>query len=178
MRNNKQAFTVSLIKRTGFVLIGFFLILSAAGAATSGTLNLQGSVPGILDITVTPEAGSGSLDLSIDAAGVKVASVTERSNKKAGYTVTLESANAAAAGGSVPFFENIDPEIADVLNYQISYGDTLLTLTGGSATISDVVEKTSGAGNTKDVFIDYNGATDFPYEGTYTDTLTFTITAK
>ncbi|WP_319477637.1 hypothetical protein [Marispirochaeta aestuarii] len=145
-------------------------------AQTSGTLFLQGSVPEILEITVNAEPGSDALDLSVDASGVKVATVIERSNKRTGYTVTLESSNAMAAGSDTPQF--VDTTGTASLNYSISYGGSGITLSSGSAVISDVSTKSPGSGAANDVAISYNGATDFPYEGTYSDTLTFTIAAK
>jgi hypothetical protein len=163
---------------TAFLLLFFAGTISLAGAATTGTLVLQGTVPGILEITITPEPGSNALDLSIDAANLKVATVNERSNKKAGYTVSVESANAKAAGTDTPYFENSDPEISSALEYQISYGGNAVVLSSGSAIISDTAAKTTGAGTSNDVAVSYNGAAAFPYEGSYSDTLTFTIAAK
>ena len=163
------------------VLVMVILLTGAAawaGAETSGTLTLQGSVPGILQITVTPEAGASALDLSLDASNVAVATVVERSNKKAGYTVTLESANAAAGSAAEAYFSHTDPAVESSLEYSITYGGTAVTLTNGAAVISDVSGKTDALGSAKTVAVSYNGASDFPYEGTYTDILTFTIAAK
>ena len=177
MRTNEYLLTNRFFKVV--MILGMFLIaVSFAGADTTGTLSLQGTVPGILEIAVTPEAVSSALDLSLDTAGVKVATVLERSNKKDGYTVTMESANAAAASSGTAFFANIDPAVASNLDYQITYDGNPLTLTNGSAVISDVAVKTNAAGTSREVNISYNGASDFPYEGTYTDVLTFTIAAK
>ena len=173
MKANKTMKTFSMI-----VMILAVTSVGMVSAATNGTLVLQGNVPAILEITVNAEPNSSSLDLSIDAANVKVASVTERSNKKAGYTVTLESANAAANNASSGVFVSTDPLSTDSLNYSLTYGGNPVTFTNGSAIISNTSSKTTGAGDTKDVAISYNGATDFPYEGTYGDTLTFTIAAK
>jgi hypothetical protein len=164
--------------KAAFLLILLAGTISMTGAATTGTLVLQGTVPGILEITITPEPGSSALDLSIDAANLKVATVNERSNKKAGYTVSVESANAKAAGIDTPYFDNTDPDVSSSLDYQISYGGNAVALSGGSAIISDTAVKTSGTGTSSDVAISYNGAAAFPYEGNYSDTLTFTIAAK
>jgi spore coat protein U-like protein len=161
------------------LVFGTIFSIAMASAATEGTLVLQGTVPGILEITVNAEPGHDTLDLSLNAADVKVATIVERSNKKAGYTVTLESANALVDSASTGVFKNTDPAYPDYsLGYTISYAGTAITLSSGSAVISDVSGKTSGSGESKDVAISYNGADEFPYEGTYTDTLTFTIAAK
>lgn len=168
---------------TKITILAVLMVLAAslglsAQVTTTGTLNLSGSVPGILEITVTPDAGAASLDLGIDAANTRVADVTERSNKKAGYTVSIESANAATSGSDSAFFSNTDPAVSSTLSYTITYGGSAVTLVGGSATVSDVAGKSTAAGTVNEVAISYNGASDFPYEGTYEDTLTFTIAAK
>lgn len=160
------------------VLVLLTVSAGTSFAATTGQLLLQGTVPGILEITISPAADSNNLDLSIDDANVKVATVIERSNKKTGYTVTLESANAVTQSADNGVFINQDGEINETLNYNVSYAGDPVTFSSGAALISDVSGKTTGAGESKDVAISYNGSSDFPYEGTYSDTLTFTIAAK
>jgi hypothetical protein len=167
--------------KANLIVLTAILALFAApalSAATSGTLVLQGSVPGILEITVNAVAGASALDLSANAADVLVASVVERSNKKAGYTVSLESANAVAAAGSSATFKSTDPTNADTLAYTISYGAAPVSLVAGLALVSDVSTKTAGTGTSREVRISYSGAGSFLFEGSYRDTLTFTITAK
>lgn len=151
---------------------------AAASAATTGTLTLQGSVPEILEISVNADPNASDLDLTIDASNVKVATVVEKSNKTAGYTVTLESQNAAAANVDTGLLALDSTDVDYSLSYEITYGGNAVTLSNGSAVISDVSTKTAGTGNANDVAISYNGASEFPYEGSYSDTLTFTIAAK
>lgn len=157
------------------ILAVVFAILFSVGtisAATEGTLLLQGTVPAVLEITVTPESGvNDALDLSADITDLKVATVLERSNKKAGYTVTLSSANNGV-------FQNTDTTYDYSLDYTLAYDGSEIDLSSGSAEITNESVKTTGAGTSKNVTISYNGEADFPYEGTYTDTLTFTIAAK
>jgi|GEM_PF-752187 len=166
---------------TAKILVAVMVLMVAgsgtAFAATSGTLTLTGTVPSILEISVNA-AGNTDLDLGIDASNVKVATVVERSNKKSGYTVTLESENAVTQNADKGVFSNDDPDVSASLDYTISYGGEQVSLTDGSAIISNVSEKTAGSGASNEVAISYNGATDFPYEGNYSDTLTFTIAAK
>jgi hypothetical protein len=178
MNENKYSINKRFNGKAAFLLVLLAGTISLAGAATTGTLILQGTVPGILEITITPEPGSNALDLSIDTANLKVATVNERSNKKAGYTVSVESANAIAAGSDTPYFDNTDPDVSSSLDYQITYGGSAVVLSSGSAIISDTAAKTTGTGTSSDVAVSYNGATEFPYEGTYSDTLTFIIAAK
>ena len=175
MTANKRIFKVAVL---AFVFSTVFAV-GTVSAATEGTLVLQGTVPGVLEITVTPETGHDALDLSVNAADVKVATVLERSNKKAGYTVTLQSSNATTDSASTGMFKNTDPSYPDyTLGYSINYGGSAVSFTNGSAVVADESSKTTGTGTSRDVSISYNGADDFPYEGTYTDTLTFTIAAK
>ncbi|HDQ14680.1 MAG TPA: hypothetical protein ENN41_07695 [Sediminispirochaeta sp.] len=175
--SNKRTYRKPIL--FGAFVLGFLALgVASLSAQTTGELTLRGTVPEILEITVNAEPGSDSLDLTIDVQNLKVATVVERSNKKLGYTVTLESANAAATDSETGIFSNEDPEVRDQLAYSLSYGGEAVSFSGGNAIISDVSEKTSGQGSSKELAISYNGASEFPYEGTYSDTLTFTISAK
>ena len=145
-------------------------------AATTGTLTLTGTVPAVLDISVTAQPAASTLDLSATISGVSVASVTERSNRKPGYTVTLHSVNAGS--GTTFLFKSADVTNTDSLAYTLTYGGSPVTLVSGSALITDATAKTPAAGVTKDLQISYNGAASFLNQDSYSDTLTFTITAK
>jgi hypothetical protein len=146
-------------------------------AQTTASITLQGTIPAILKIVVTPEPGISSLDLTSDLNS-KIATAVEISNKRAGYTVTVTSANAKTAGIDAPFFKGVASDNTDTLPYAISYGGSAATFTGGVATVSTASVKTSAAGTSKDVTLNYNGTSLFPNEDTYNDTLTFTITAN
>lgn len=145
-------------------------------AATTGTLTLTGTVPAVLSITVTPQPAASALDLSQTVTNVSVASVNELSNRKPGYTVTLQSANAGS--GTAFFFKSADVTNTDTLAYTLTYGGSPVSLVSGSALITDATAKTAAAGVTKNLAISYNGAASFLNQDTYSDTLTFTITAK
>lgn len=88
----------------------------------------------------------------------------------------MESANAQAAGSAQPFFKSSDPSNTDTLSYSITYGGSSVTFTSGSAVVTDSNSRTPGVGTSNEIRVTYIG--DFLYEDTYTDTLTFTITAK
>jgi len=155
--------------------IGAIAILTQATfAATSGTLTLTGTVSGLIDIVVTPEPVASTLDLSVTQSNLKVASVTERSNKAAGYTVTVSSANAVAASAAVATLASAN---SGTLEYFMKYGGSTVTLAGGMATITDATGATSSNGVSKDLTVSYTGDSGLA-EGIYTDTLTFTIAAK
>lgn len=165
------------VKKIAFsVIIGLFFAFNVQ-AATTGSISLSGNQPVILEITVTTEPTAATLLLSADVTDQKVGTVVERSNKKAGYTVTLSSASAAATAASAPSFRSI--ETADTLTYTIKYGGaSVVFVAGAPAEISSVSAKTSAVGISKDVTISYTGTSSFLDESVYTDILTFTILAK
>lgn len=166
--------------RTMTIVAALALIWIAAApvvAQETGSLTLQGTVPEILEITVTGTGNYNSLDLTTDANSLVVATVNERTNSKTGYTVTVKSLNAEGAGSNQAFFAGNDPVNTDTLNYGISYGGSAVTLDGsGLATVTDSAGKTPGTGQNNDVAITYTGA--FLNADTYTDTLVFTIATK
>ncbi len=158
------------------VIIGLLFALNAQ-AATTGSISLSGNQPIILEITVTTEPTAATILLSTDVTDQKVGTVVERSNKKAGYTVTLSSASAAATASSTPSFRSI--ETVDTLAYTIKYGGAAVVFVAGApAEISNMSAKTSAVGVSKDVTISYTGSSSFLDESIYTDVLTFTILAK
>ena len=163
------------------ILAILVLLLVATGGAfaqLSGSIVLTGVVPEILSVTVASEAIAANLDLTATVTDLKIGTVTEFSNKLAGYTLTLDSANAVAAGSAIATFEGADIGNSDSMAYTITYGGAAVTLVAGVATVTDIVAKTAAAGNANDVDISYDGAAAFLYEDTYSDTLTFTIAAK
>ncbi|NBC28421.1 MAG: hypothetical protein GVY29_00340 [Spirochaetes bacterium] len=171
------------IRRT-FAIVGALLALVAVGSfaqqtTDTGTLGLTGTVPKIVSITVADEAIASNLDLTTDVSSLLVATVTERSNVQAGYTVTVESANAAAAGTGSGFFDSSDAGNNDTLNYSVTYGGNAVSYSSGApATVTDAGDKTASSGDSNEVRISYSGSSANIYNGTYSDTLTFTITAK
>ncbi|TVR59334.1 MAG: hypothetical protein EA426_07320 [Spirochaetaceae bacterium] len=167
-----------MIKKTFYTVIALMFVAGIAAAQTTGTLLLRGTVPAILEVTVTPEPAANSLDLSIDVTDLHVATVNERSNNLGGYTITLSSANAAAEGTSDGVFLSADVDNDDALQYSITYDGDAVVFGGGSAIVADVNGRTSALGNSRDVRISYTGSAEFMYADEYEDTLTFTIAAK
>jgi len=161
------------------IIVSLMILAAIAGVATAqttGTTDLIGTVPAILSITVTANATASNLDLSTDQTDLVVGTVVEKSNKKAGYDVTIQSANAGA--GASAFFKSADAGNTDTLTYTVKYGGNPVTFSGGSANVSNVTAKTPATGTSNDVSISYTGSTANLTEDTYGDTLTFTITAK
>ena len=162
-------------KLTAMLSVAVALALTAAPAFAED-ITISGSVPSNAVTTITPAAGYDSLDLGTDqSAGVNIASVNEKCNKAAGYTVTLQTANGTTTGVLVGAVDG------DTLNYDITYGGAAVTLVAGSATVTDASAKTGGQGVDKDLDISYNAdpvTGTFLAEDTYSDTLTLTLTAK
>lgn len=149
--------------------LSFAILTSSVFALTdSGTLTLTGVIGETTSITVTPVAGvADNLDLTVDyTAGspLNVASVNETSNAATGYNVTVSSANnGELVNGAV-----------DSLAYNALYNGVAITLSTTPQTITN--QATPGSYNVdKALDIYYTASTANLAAGTYTDTLTFTI---
>lgn len=152
------------------ILASALLALSATSfAATTGTLLLQGVVPQKISLTVTSQSVASTLDLSTSQTDLAVASVNEQSNSKTGYKMTITSANQSKlkrTGGS------------DVFSYTMKYNGAAVDLSSSSgATLTNSAAASVNAN--KSVTISYTGAApESMVEGTYADTVTFTIAAN
>lgn len=154
------------------------LMLAAAlpgWSATTGTVYLSGSVSSVLEIVVEASPDAANLPITTDVSGLAIATVNERSNKKAGYLVQLESAS-ALLGGAGPRLRSV--ESADYLPYSLSYNGVSIDLGSGSAVITNASARTGDTGVTKVLAISFAGTESFLDESTYSDTLTLTIAAK
>lgn len=151
-----------------------FALVAVAGFAQTdtGSLTLTGNVPANVDVTINAVQTSFALDQ--DVSNVQVATVAETSNIAAGYDVTLESANAVAAGAGSAFFEHASA--GDTLNYTLTYGGSAVNFTSGVATVTD--STSTAFALSKSLNISFSGASANLTSGSYDDTLTFTITAK
>lgn len=141
-------------------------------AQSSGNITISGTVANNTRITITPQSGYNDLNLANGETDKVVAVVNERSNKREGYTVTLQSANAT---GSQAFLKG-SPGNEDVVNYSIKYNGSPVTLSSGSATVTDADSRTPGAGVDKSLAVTI--APQWVNTDTYSDTLTLTIAAK
>jgi hypothetical protein len=135
--------------------------------ADTGTLLLQGTVDPVLSITVNPVSGvNNDLNLSVTQTNLKVAEVVEQSNTVGGYKIFAKSTN----GGS------LNNAGLDSVDYTIGYNN------GGHISLTtenqEVKENTVGGviSANSDVDIAYTGkAAALLVQGTYSDTVTFTI---
>lgn len=160
--------------------IGLTMATTPVIAATTGAVTPKGTVPAILEVSVTPTVGFDNLDLTVAAVDLEIAQVNERTNNKGGYTVTVDSTNGVADSlASGRFISSTDPvSNTDTLDYTLKYGGTTATLANGSGTVTDATGKTTGTGVTNSVQISYDGSGSFLTADSYEDTLTFTIAAK
>lgn len=146
---------------------------SAIGAATdSDTLFLKGKVNKKVSIVVTPEPGAILLDLSTTQLDLKVASVEERANVNAGYTVTITSAN----GGKLVNGSDSNYSV----DYTLKYNNDPIVLASPAAGENEIPYLTEQlAPIDRDVTISYAGDEEEDMlAGNYTDTVTFAISAN
>jgi hypothetical protein len=162
-----------MTKRNVFTIIVALLVAVSGFSANTGTLVLTGTVAGAIDITVTPNAASSALVLTVDATLLTVASINEKSNLVAGYDVTLSSLNGVAGGLASGSLNGA----TDSLAYDINYGGADLTMASGLADITSNFGVTGASGLDKDLKISYIGNAGLAID-TYTDTLTLTIASK
>lgn len=148
-------------------LIPFLLLLATPTfAATTGTLVLTGIIAKKVEITVTGKPAASALDLETTQTDLSVATLTGKSNVNAGYKINVASANLGKlVHSSAP---------SNYVTYTLKIDSTSINLaTGGFGSYS-------GMGTyTKDVKISYTGIDGYTVQdGTYGDTLTFTIAAN
>jgi hypothetical protein len=160
------------------MMVVLMVSLSAAAFAEqlsdSAGITLSGRVEKRVAIEVVGLAGYNELDLTINVVGLEVATVTEYSNVRGGYTVALSSANAAGSDGA--FFRGQDG--GETLSYAISYGGSAVILSGGSAEVTNANGKTGLNGEARTLAISYSAEEAHLGDDLYSDDLTFTITAK
>lgn len=152
------------------VLASTLLVLTTTSfAATTGTLLLQGMVAQKMSLTVSAQAAASALDLSTSQTDLAVASVQEQSNSKTGYKVNIASANLGKLKRT---------DGSDVFSYTLKYNGSAVNLS--SAIGATITNSTVGAANVnKDVTVSYTGiAPEQMVEGTYADTVTFSISAN
>lgn len=141
-----------------------------------GAIRLSGTVEKNVSIAVNGLNNYDSLDLTIDVSDLAVVAVTETSNVREGYTVSLNSANAAAGSTENAFFVGMDG--GEQLSYNITYDGVPVTFIAGTAEVTNSNAKTGLNGQGRVLAISYNAAEAHLGNDSYTDDLTFTITAK
>ena len=82
-----------ILLASGLAATASLVANSPAFAGTTGTVNLSGTVPSTLSLTVTPSANVGALQLTpgVTYTGIKIATLSASSNGGAGLKVTASS---------------------------------------------------------------------------------------
>ena len=141
---------------------------ASAFAATTGGITLQGTIAPATAITVTGTAPYNSLDLNTTQTNLLVANVREVNNTSTGYTVKLSSANNGLLANGA----------ADSIAYTATYNDSAVSLTSTPVAVTQSAPQNVVVNTQKPFKISYTGVTDdSKMAGSYTDTLTFTISA-
>lgn len=155
--------------------LGVIISAGAFAASATGTLNLSGTVPQTVSITVTPTAAASSLALDTTATDLQVGNIVVTTNDPNGFDVSVSSLNGGKLVGTGPL-----DALAYTLDTSMSAGAgpyTAADLTGATAILSQT-SRTTGAGVTQYLYINYTGDATLNSGTNYTDTLTFTIIGK
>lgn len=155
---------------SGGLLLGLFAIGGANLHAA--TIQISGSISAVAAISPGTPAALDSTQLTGGVTDYAVVTVNEKSNKKAGYTVTLQSANA----GSTSSAKLVGASSGDAITYTIKYGGSAVSLVSGQAVVTNANDKTSSSG--VDKVLSVSVPAGFPSADTYSDTLTLTLTNK
>lgn len=142
-------------------------------AQSSANLTLTGKVEDNTSIAVVAQAGYSALPIEAGCVDQTVANVTEKSNSRTGYHVTLSSLNAGT--GSQAFLKGASAGNTDTVNYAIKYQGVSVTLSSGAARVTTATARTAQAGVTKTLAVTVPAS--WVNTDTYNDTLTLTIAA-
>lgn len=153
--------------------VALTLTTLAVHAQTSGNITIAGTVANETTITVASQAGYNSLLIAAGTVDQLVANVTEKSNDRIGYTVTLNSLNAGSTAQA--FLGGAAVGNTDTVNYTLKYNGTAVTLVSGSAVVTTSATRTPQAGVVKGLAVTIPAT--WVNTDTYSDTLTLTIAA-
>lgn len=159
----------------------FFLLLvvgSYVSAGTTGTLRLAGIVQERLEISIEQNAVATALDFSGNGDSILVGRALENSNLTSGYQISVTSANAKNSASGSAFLQGNNSENPTQINYTLQYGANVSQFTSGSALVYSTNGVTGEDGNVQEIRISYNVENQALIADTYSDTLTFEISAK
>ena len=154
----------------------FALLIGGDAANAVNTITLVGTVPQMCSLVANTAGGATGIALQTTTAALAVGTVDETCNDDSGYTVDMVTTNGATTG----LFTTGNADAQHRLAYTVKYATVSAPFTASSATVTDVSAAVGGTGTVnKAVTIGYTGATPALSQATdYTDTLTFTMTAK
>lgn len=153
---------------------GALLAMALTGLAdTTANLTISGSVADRTAIAAAPQGRYNTLPIEAGCTDEVVAQVTETSNNRAGYTVTLSSAN---AGSGTQATLNGTGANTDTVGYSMKYAGATVSLSGGAAVVTTSSSRTPRAGTVKSLAVTIPQS--WVTQDTYSDTLTLTIKAN
>ena len=147
------------------------LLASTAMAASSGTLDISGTVSPVNEIVINPNlANKDSLNILGGETAKNVASVDETSNNLNGYQIFMKSLN----GGKLQ--HNINPTYSTA--YTVSYaGGASVSLTTADQSVRNSGPLVGLTTVTSQLTVDVTAYPTAP-AGTYSDTITISIVAN
>lgn len=149
---------------------------------SEGSITIGGIILPVNRLAITKEPALEAVKLGTEPAEKAVAIINEINNHPDGYTVTLISANARAAGGSQARLNPAGGESSEFIPYSIKYGEPneekAVALTEfGTAVVTSATGRTAETGWTKSLKVEIPAAAGME-AGTYSDTITLTISAR
>jgi hypothetical protein len=158
--------------RSTLKFLAVFVVIAAlaipAFADNTGTLTISGTMP--LLQTISASLTGNVLDLVNGVTGMTIATVTETCNRKTGYTISVSDANSGAL---------VKVGATESIPYTLSYnGGTYFTPGTTQAQVSTVAGKTPKGGVAVPLKITVPAPSVLFDDGTFSDLLTFTITAQ
>lgn len=160
------------------VVAVLFLAPALAFGANGDTINIGGSVPLVLSLTVTPDANADNLTLHAPAAAATatIATIDVTTNNTGGWELYAYSATADAGTSSI--LENAD---GDDIGYTVTFtsdggaGVTDTAIPSGGQLLTEYATNQTEA--TSPLVINYAQAENYP-AGYYSDQLTIVLRAK
>lgn len=172
------------MKKRNTITLLVLLVLALAGgfvtSATTGNLALTGTVAANTAITLSVNTYTLTLDNDTTVTDLQIATSTERSNNRIGYTVTISSSHGVNGSDSL-YLAGDTVGNTDTIPYALKYNDVIADFTTGSvantAKVTDANARTGG-NLVKTIKVSYTIPDGLLNADTYSDTLTFTIAAK
>ena len=153
----------------------------------TASLNVTGTVNAFVQVFVENVSGNTGFDLTTaQSAGVEIATIRERSNRRAGYKVMVTSSNLnggnCSISGKACFYSSTTGESLALDIFKGSSATALALAanpSSNSGNWTNSTAKTNGTGVSNAVKVAFDGATaGLGDANDYTETLTFTIAAN
>ena len=165
-------FRANLLKKS-IILLVLILVAATAFASNGETINIGGTVPLILNLTVTPDTAADNLTLTTTGADtsttVALASIDVSTNNTSGWELWVFSTNGAT----------LDNSDGDSIGYTLTYAGTggvaTTAPTTGGVMFGEANAATADSGQAMN--ITYTQSANHP-AGYYSDQLTIVLRAK